>query len=502
MKRIGGLLILALGFAAAAGGLAGAAGPRGDAAKGEALYAQKCAVCHGATGKGDGPAEFVLFPRPRDLTRGIFKIRSTPTLPTDQDLFRVISRGIPGTAMPAWDFLTEAERWDLVAYVKGLSPVFRERAAGAPLTIPPPPRPTRALLALGERLYADAGCVECHGPSGRGDGPSAPTLTDEWGNPIVPYDFTIPGRMKAGSTARDVYRTLLTGIGGTPMPSYADSLSAEEAWGLAYYVLSLAKVPPKQALAETGTVRVRRVRGELPADPGASVWQRAPRQAVPLRTLWLRPMTIDRVRVAALHNGKEIGFLLEWDDPIQDQAVLGIAEFRDAAAIQFPLRPPADAARPEPSYVMGDREAPVNIWHWKADWQLDRARQLDMEDRYPAMVVDDGSVARNDPLFLTARAAGNPMALPRRSAVENLNAAGLGTLTSQPPEAQVIRGEGRWAGGRWQVVMVRALKTGNPRDVQFEPGLATAAAFAVWDGAQGDRDGQKAVSVWQRLLLE
>lgn len=503
MRRIACGIVLALGLAGAAGALAGgAAAPRGDATKGEALYARKCAVCHGETGKGDGPAEFVLFPKPRDLTSGRFKIRSTPTLPTDQDLFRVITRGIPGTAMPAWELLTEAERWDLVAYVKRLSPVFGERAAGPPLTIPPPPRPTRALSKLGERFYADAGCVECHGPSGRGDGTSAPTLTDDWGHPIVPYDFTIPGRMKAGSTARDIYRTLLNGIGGTPMPSYEDSLSEEEMWGLAYYVLSLAKAPPRQAPAETGTVRVRRVAGELPADPGAAVWQRAPRQAVLLRTLWLRPKTIDRIRVAALHNGKEIGFLLEWDDPIADQAALSVEEFRDAVAVQFPLRSPDGAARPEPSYVMGDREAPVNIWHWKADWQLDLARYRGVEDRYPATVVDDGSAGRDDPLFLTARAAGNPMALPRRSTVENLTAAGVGTITSQPPEAQVIRGEGRWADGKWRVVMVRPLRTGNSRDAQFEPGQATAAAFAVWDGAQRDRDGQKAISVWQRLLIE
>jgi len=521
MRGIACGVILTLALAGAAGALAGGAtAARGDATKGEALYARKCAVCHGETGKGDGPAEFVLFPRPRDLTSGIFKVRSTRTLPTDGDLFRVITRGIPGTAMPAWDFLTEAERWDLVAYIKGLSPVFGERAAGPPLAIPPPPRQTRALLALGERFYADAGCVECHGPSGRGDGTSAPTLTDDWGHPIVPYDFTISGRMKAGGTARDIYRTLLTGIGGTPMPSYADSLSEKEMWGLAYYVLSLAKGPATKPLPESGTLTVRRVAGDLPLDPHARVWRAARLQPVGLRTLWLRPKTIDRVRVAVLHNGREIGFLLEWDDPIADQAALGVQEFRDAAAVQFPLRPVALHAHghPEPSYAMGEAQGPVNIWHWKADWQLDLARHRDLEDRYPAVAVDDvpfvrgmrssdpGAILapadRHDPLFLAARAAGNPMALPRRSAVENLNAAGLGTITSQPAEAQVIRGEGRWAGGKWRVVMVRALRTGNPRDAQFEPGQATTAAFAVWDGAQRDRDGQKAVSLWQRLRIE
>ena len=59
---------------------------KGDVAKGKAVYEKKCAVCHGVDGKGNGPAEFVLFPKPRDFTRGIFKIRSTTTLPTDNDL--------------------------------------------------------------------------------------------------------------------------------------------------------------------------------------------------------------------------------------------------------------------------------------------------------------------------------------------------------------------------------------------------------------------------------
>jgi mono/diheme cytochrome c family protein len=524
MKRIASLavsLVLAGGVIGLAFGHGKpSAPPRGDAEKGRALYAQKCAVCHGAEGRGDGPAEFVLFPKPRDLTRGTFKIRSTPTLPTDQDLFRVITRGIPGTAMPGWAAFTEADRWDLVAYVKSLSPLFARRPAPKPVPIPPAPRVTPALLEVGKKFYAEAECLKCHGAEGKGDGEAADTLKDDWGAPIVPYDFTQAGRMKGGSAPRDVYRTLVAGIGGTPMPSYADALSSEELWGVAYYVLSLAGKPAAPPLPDTGTLTARRVARALPADPTAPVWRSARRQAVMLRTLWMRPRQVGPVRVAALHNGKEIGFLLEWDDPIADQAALGLTEFRDAAAVQFPLQAaaPHDPGHPEPSYAMGDGHRPVNIWHWKADWQLDLARYRDLEDRFPAVAVDDvpfvagiassdprailAPAERHDPLFLTGRGAGNPMALPRRSAVENLSAAGVGTITSQPPEAQVVRGAGRWADGTWRVVMTRPLRTGNPRDAQFEPGLVTAVAFAVWDGSQGDRDGQKAVSVWQRLRIE
>ncbi|MBI2218140.1 MAG: c-type cytochrome [Candidatus Rokubacteria bacterium] len=492
----------------------------GDATRGATVYAQKCAVCHGATGKGDGPAELVLFPKPRDLTSGKFKIRSTPTLPTDDDLVRVVTRGIPGTAMPAFSVLTEQQRRDVVAHVKTLAAVWKEQPAPKPTAMPPVPKRTAALLELGKQFYADAECLKCHGAGGRGDGESADTLRDEWGYAIVPYDFTIPGRMKAGNTVRDVYRTLRNGIGGTPMPAYGDSLSEEETWAVAYHVLSLAGSRPATAPVENGTVRVRRVQGEIALDPSAATWRRARLQAVPLRTLWLRAKQIPEVRVAAVHNGRELALLLEWDDPAGDVAALGVEQFRDAVAVQFPTRATALHAHghPEPSYVMGDKDNPVNIWHWKADWQLDVARYRDREDRFAAVVVDDtpfvrgarsssaeaavAAVDRHDPVFLTGLAAGNPMSRARRSAVENLNATGVGTLTSQPPDAPVVRGEGRWADGRWRVVVARALRTPNARDAQFSPGEASAVAFAVWDGAERDRNGQKAVSVWQRLVLE
>jgi len=212
-------------------------------ASGKSVYEQRCAVCHGIEGKGDGPAQQFLYPKPRDLTAGKFKIRSTPSLPTDDDLLRIISNGIPGTAMPGWAALPMRERKDIVAYVKSLSPVFSQQPEPKPVRIPPTAKVTPALLELGKKFYVEAECLKCHGATGKGDGEAAGTLKDDWGYPILPYDFTIAGRMKGGNTVRDVYRTLVTGIGGTPMPSYADSLFAQEMWGLAYYVQSLSKRP-------------------------------------------------------------------------------------------------------------------------------------------------------------------------------------------------------------------------------------------------------------------
>lgn len=526
---IGAAMVLTLAGFAMHGTLLATEGKKAQAtpeilAEGQSLYEKKCAVCHGAEGRGDGPAAYLLYPKPRDFASGRFKIRSTMNLPTDTDLFRTITNGIAGTSMPSWASLAEQDRWALVAYVKSLSPTFQIESAGQPVTIPEPPKRKPQLLALGKQFYKEAGCFDCHGTSGQGDGPAAPTLKDEWGYPIVPYDFTIPGKMKAGSTVEDIYRTLQVGIGGTPMPSYGDSLTEEQTWALAYYTLSLArKGQTEKAPEESGTITSRFIPGDLPLDPLAAAWSKARATRVPLRTLWIRAKTIDQVQVRSLHNGTQIAILLEWNDSIMDQGVLRSQDFRDAVAVQFPVAAVTlhGAEHAEPPFTMGDAHGPVNIWHWKADWEADLQRYRDMQDRYAGMVADlyvfnrsasPGSpvtaqvkapTSSHDPTYLAGWGAGNPLSNPNRpSSVEDLNAIGFGTLTSQPPEDQNVRGKGVWQDGKWRVAMVRELRSTSDRDAQFAAGQSLPVAFAVWDGAEGDRDGQKAVSVWQQLRLD
>lgn len=214
---------------------------------GKVLYKKECLLCHGAGGKGDGPASPFVYPKPRDFTTGIYKIRSTSFLPTDDDLFKSINDGIPGTLMPSFGHLSSQERWALVAYLKSFSEKFDEAESLEPITVPDPPARTQELVTSGKQLYKDYGCVQCHGPGGKGDGPSAAMLMDDWEQPIIPYDFTIPGKMKGGSGVKDIYRALAVGIGGTPMPAYGEVDSKEEQntyWALAYYVRSLTEEAP------------------------------------------------------------------------------------------------------------------------------------------------------------------------------------------------------------------------------------------------------------------
>lgn len=210
-------------------------------AEGRKVYVRRCIGCHGDTGDGRGPVAKFLSTKPRVFKDGIFKFRTTlsGSIPTDADLYRTITMGVRGTAMPPWHELTEKDRMYVIQYIKTFSDRFKEETPGDIVVIPPEPPNNADSVARGKLVYAQMKCSECHGDDGKGDGPSASTLRDNWGDAILPRNFTLGGTaMKSGPAPQDIYKAFSTGLDGTPMPSYADFLNPDQRWDLVHYVMS------------------------------------------------------------------------------------------------------------------------------------------------------------------------------------------------------------------------------------------------------------------------
>jgi hypothetical protein len=273
--------------------------------------------------------------------------------------------------------------------------------------------------------------------------------------------------------------------------------------------------------------------GDLPIDPTASVWNNAPAtefkvmgQNITIPILF-NP-TVGTVDVRSMNNGTWIGWLLEWSDPSESFMALNTNQFRDAIAVVFP------ATEAKTFIAMGGPGTPVNIMHWKADWQwdVDQGRYLDRQDAYPNMAYDfyvgDKELAAqgngrfqgveggyNDPqnprvpvedvskMYLPGYAAGNTFSTrdaPRQTPIEELVAEGFGTLT--PQQHQDSFGKGVYENGMWKVVIARKMITEDPTDAKFVAGKNTDMAVAVWDGGNREVNGRKAVALWHTLAIE
>jgi mono/diheme cytochrome c family protein len=211
--------------------------------EGRALYQRNCQICHGTTGRGNGPWAADMEHKPRNFRSGLFKFRSTPygAMPVEVDLKRTIRNGISGTAMPAFTQLRDDELTALIAYLKQLSPRWKDpQLAAPPLALPKPPtwlataKEGSAHLQRGTDRFRTT-CAVCHGPNGKGDGPGGWNLIDAWGQPIRPADLT-QSHPKSGDSPQDLYRTIATGLNGTPMPGFANQFPEEEIWELVAFL--------------------------------------------------------------------------------------------------------------------------------------------------------------------------------------------------------------------------------------------------------------------------
>lgn len=280
-------------------------------------------------------------------------------------------------------------------------------------------------------------------------------------------------------------------------------------------VLTFFQIPV--ASSQGVTLLAGYIPDDLPVgDPNSALWQKAAALNVPLSAQTaVKPMwptaTVKAVTVRALHNGKQIAFLVEWADSSRNDSMVRPQDFRDAVAIQFALE------RSQPYFCMGQvgTGGGVNIWHWKADWQADITARQDMETVYPNMYSDmysfaDPKVGRSagpgsylDVNYLPALAAGNLFAAAKRETpVENLTATGSGTLKSQSSLRQYVQGSGAWGDGKWRVIFSRIKTVAEDSDIPLQTGRIYSLALAAWDGANGERNGMKSTSQWVSFALK
>jgi cytochrome c len=501
-------------------------------ARGHELYAAYCLACHGERGEGDGPAARYVYPRPRNFGSGKFRIITTDNgYPSDADLLRVITRGMPGSAMFPFAHLSEGDRLVLAGEVRRLvrasvlerlRRMAEERGeddpdwvaerlekltrVGEPIAVPAdwPPADT-ASVARGAALYREQ-CATCHGEKGKGDSPQV--MRNDDGTLARARDFT-RGIFKGGRDRDQLYARTVLGLPGSPMPANGQ-LKPEQRMDLVNFVLSLSD-PAQQDRVEhhRRQLTARRVPGELPAEISEGAWQAAEEVPLVVSPLWWRDHDDPALRVAALHDGKSLAVHLTWQDATKNDQAVRPQDFEDMAAVQL------SKGSPEPFLGMGGADKALDVWLWRAGWPARPGEAADVDTTYPNMAVDsypferpgDGprphAADRQDKDFLAAHAAGNQLADPSRPlSAGNLQAKGFGTLTMRPRTSQAVTATAAWKDGRWTVVLRRPLEVTPDDGIALAPGDGLSVAFALWDGAARDRNGQKMVSIWHDLRLE
>ena len=464
---------------------------------GKKLYLKYCSQCHGENGDGEGYAAPHLRPRPRNFTTGKFKVRTTPSgaLPTHQDLVNIIRRGMPYTSMPAWPALSDQDVSDLAHFITTFSPDFaKPENAPKPVELPSAPKATNESIELGKKLYVENGCVKCHGTFGRGDGPSAPTLVDDWGHAIRPADLAQSWTFRGGASREDIFRSMTTGLNGTPMPGFGEALKPEQRWAIADFIESLSG---SSGPGYANLVVAKHVQDPIDLAKGAASFASARTARFPVVGQIMEPgrsfhPPVTSVVVQAIYDGESIALLVRWHDmtadktgknapllpvpleeeeeaataaagqaqtpgaqpadPFAEQAAPAapVSEFSDAVAIQIPSQVPTGARKPY--FIFGDGQNSVDLWFF--------------------------DLARPDPLQFT----------------------GKGSTDVAPNATGDVTGVASYDQGEWSVIFKRPLRASS--GAPFTPGEFLPIAFSVWDGLSHERGDRRGLTVWYSLYVE
>jgi len=480
---------------------------------GKALYLKYCSQCHGEKGDGEGHGTPHLRPRPRDFTSGKFKIRTTANgaLPTHQDLVNIIRRGMPYTSMPAWPDLSDQEVSNIAYFLTTFSPEFaKAENVPQPVQLPSAPSSSNESVELGKKLYVDSGCVKCHGTLGRGDGPSAPTLKDDAGYQIRAADLAQRWTFRGGSSREDIFRTMSTGLNGTPMPSFADALKPEERWAITDFIASLSSEAP----GYTNLVIAKYVPEAIDLKKGAASFQSARVAHFPLIGQIMEPgrafhPPATSVMVQAIYDADSVAVLLRWHDmspektgkngpllpvPAEEEEEASAAapgggdapsgfgdaevapsapgggqppaadpfaeepaaqagqpsEFSDAVAIQIPTETPAGARKPY--FIFGDSQSSVDLWFF--------------------------DLALTEPTQLTGR----------------------GSTDIKASDAKDLTGVASYDQGEWSVIFKRPLRPSS--GAALSQGQFLPIAFSVWDGFSRERGNRRGLTAWYSIYVE
>ncbi len=448
-------------------------------ASGKELYQNTCAHCHGETGDGKGTANAFFRPKPRNFTSGKYKIRTTPSgeLPTTEDIKHIIRKGMPLTGMPAFGNLSEEEIENLAYYLKTFNADFEDvDFVPVPLTFEKAPNYSEESAQRGRKVYVANECNTCHGDLGRTDGVSAPTLEDDFGdekNLIRPADLTKRWAYRGGPTREDIYRTFTTGLNGTPMPSYQDSMSEQDRWDLVDYIYSLSdRDEPNFAT----TIVAEYLEDDLDTSKGKALFDNAVSAHIPIVGQVIEPgreyyPVANAIEVRALYDSDEIAFLITWNDMSADQSgrnapdlpVSAKAEqpessseeknvqYSDAVAVQWPTDMPEGFKKPY--FILGDPKKSVDLWF--------------------ADLAGDGAVTQYT---------------------------GNGYTSLQAQESNGVSMVAEYDAGEWSVIFKQ--KRERSEGLTFSEGVFIPVSFYVWDGFNREHGIKTGLSSWYSVYLK
>jgi cbb3-type cytochrome c oxidase subunit III len=259
--------------------------------EGAGVYSANCLVCHGGNGNGRGPLAVNLPSKPRDFTD-----RSWMAHHADGTFFTSISRGVPGTSMPAFaDRLSEREIWAVVAYIRGFAPSAATEGLAAGQSAS-----SRWTTKSGAVFYSQQ-CSGCHGTGGRGDGPAARFFTR------APRDLTNRDWM-ASRSDEQLRGVVRFGVAGSPMPGFSDELRDDEITSIIAYLRELSGTRPGKNA--TGGIGLSLYRQNCAACHGAEgngkapgTNQLAPRPRDFRNPSWMAAQTDEKL-AAAILNGR------------------------------------------------------------------------------------------------------------------------------------------------------------------------------------------------------